>query len=905
MSRLHLKFTSIIFTLAAALFLLQSAAAQVRNQAPVGTRPQSMGEAFAAVADDGNAIYWNPAGLARMERIQAGFAYADLFGLGINSFYASFLSRVYFIPPLTDYLAFGVDWFRIHTLDADPSTGADELEFAQDQINFSLAFRPPKSVSWLRNLSLGANLKYLKIGGSLDGHPQGNVYGWGWDGGLLYDLGALPRVLNGLQFGLMVYNGGGGLWAKNDATENSSKILHQNLRYALSYRPFSDWPGGKIPISDPILALDFDDRVHVGLEFWLAKTLALRAGWQKDWRTNERPTLAFGVGFKNATKDFPELHIDYALTDSPVLPNTNKQFGGALIIKDNPRVIRIAGAQIQNVFPSLYQHYALPGYGIGSVKLKNTLEDTLIAWVTFQSRYMQPQSADTVKIPAKSTMDFPLRAGFTSDLLYARESRLAGEVKVTYEYRKNQYTTTGAVDFALCGKNYLTWDDPGKAAAFVTTDELLAQRFVDQALAKAPEFEQAAWVSRLNMSKAMIIFNALQAYGMKYRLDEITPYPSLADTSHGALYRLDTIQYPGELLLKDDRAGDCDDLSALYATMLQYAGLPTAFVTGPGHGHIFIMFDTNIPASQSRSLPVSPNLFVKRRGTLWLPIETTMIPNSTFGEAWMHAAGVIDSTWQIYEVAAYQSKYPPVKAEVIDLPRAPLTIPDFAPALQKDFVALNGMKTQWLQKIQNALEREVQGLPALEAAKARNIYGVLLGQNDEHEQAREQFNKILQDSAAFAPAWNNLGNVEFVTGNFSEAEKAYKRALTHNRFSRGTYLNLAILYQMMKSGAAPRDTVEYQRQSEGALLQAAQILEGDAQNAFNLLQFPEEGAAGKAESFVEKVKRQINKVKNYVDKSFKKYLQKQEVKGIVLDRHGAKGRGEIDQDRTALLAWIY
>lgn len=66
----------------------------------VGT-PKSMGGAFVAVADDGNAIYWNPAGLARMQRTQASFAYDDLFGLDIKSSYASFLSRLNFMPPLT------------------------------------------------------------------------------------------------------------------------------------------------------------------------------------------------------------------------------------------------------------------------------------------------------------------------------------------------------------------------------------------------------------------------------------------------------------------------------------------------------------------------------------------------------------------------------------------------------------------------------------------------------------------------------------------------------------------------------------------------------------------------------------------------------------------------------------
>lgn len=898
-----LKKTILLFIIfGAGLAIFKPALAQVRNQVFVGTRPLSMGEAFVAVADDGNAISWNPAGLARMERVQASFAFADLFGLGINSYYASFLSRVYFIPSLTDYLTFGVDWSGIHT-----DTDDKALEFTRDQFNFSIAFRPPKSVPYLRHLSIGANAKYLKLQGKLDGTLEADAKGWGWDLGILYNLGELPYGLNRLNFGLMVHDGGG--TRVQHETGVKETIQRQNIRWGLSYRPFEDWRGGKIPISDPVIALDFDDRIHFGLEFWLARALALRAGIQKDFHTDEKVTFAFGLGFKANLKDWPEVSVDYALTDSPVLPNTNRQFGGSLIIKDNPRAIRIAGAQIDNVFASLYQHYGLPDAGIGKIKLKNVTDDTLVAWITFQAKpYTQSQSAGRLPVPPRDHVDFDIRAVFNSDILYAKENRLSGEVKVTYEYRKNQYTTAVAVDFALYGKNYLTWDDPGKAAAFVTADEPLVKMFVEQARAMAPELEDVPWFLRNDAASAIIIFNALKAYGIQYVIDEVTPFRALKDTLHGALYdRLDTILYPGELLLKSDRAGDCDDLSVLYASMLQYAGLPTALITGPGHGHIFMMFDTNIPVAYSRGLPVSPKLFVKHHGTLWIPVETTMIPKFTFCEAWTDAANKIDSTWQIYEVSANQEKkYPPVKAEALKLARVSPSIPGFGSALQTELAALQDMKTQWLQKVEKTLEDKVKDLTRPEAAKARNVYGVLLGQHDEYAPAQKQFKKILQDSATFAPAWNNLGNVEFITGNFIEAERSYQKALQYNRFSRGTYLDLAILYQIMKEGAAPKDTVEYQRKSENALLQAAQILEGNAKSAFALLQFPEERSDGKATGPAPKTKKSlIKKTKDFIDKGFKKYLQKGEVKGVVLVRHGTKGRRELDEERTAVLAWIY
>jgi tetratricopeptide (TPR) repeat protein len=891
-NKIHLLFTAL-----SSLLILKSVLAQVPSQVFVGTRPLSMGEAFVAVADDGHAISWNPAGLARLERMQASFAYAELFSLGIDSYYASFFSRLYLIPLLTDYVTVGADWSGI-------KAGDEEFGFSRDQFNFSLAFKPP-DMPFLRDLSLGLNAKRLSMNVELDSTRVGGGSGWGWDFGVLYNLSALRYVPKGLHVGLMTHDVGG--TRVTHETKSKETIQRQNIRWGLSYRPFEDWPGGKIPISDPIVALDFDDRVHFGLEFWLARTLALRAGIQKDFHTDEKVILSFGLGIKTKMKDWPEAHVDYALTDSPVLPNTNKHFGGSLILRENPRLIRIEEVHINDVFASLYRHYGLHGASIGKIKIKNDHNETLIARITFlASRYMKPQAPDTVVIEPERTIDFPLRAVFEPEILNAPEGRLAGEVKVTYEYKKNEYASTVAIDFALYGKNYLTWDDPGKAAAFVTFDDPLVRSFVDKALAKKPDtLGRAQWFSRYRMADALTIFNALQAYGLEYRMDPVTPFSLLADTLRGARYRLDKIQYPAELLSREkgERSGDCDDLSVLYASLLQYVGLPTALVSGPGH--IFMMFDTGIPESQMRTLPVSPALFVKKNGNLWISVEATMIPTSSFTEAWATAAarfksGAKDTNWEIFEVAACQSVYPPVAPRFEEEP--PSSTPDFVAALQRDFISLEAMKEQYLQKLEAILERP---LPPVVEAKARNTYGVVLGQTDDYARAKEQFQKLLAKNPTYAPAWNNLGNVDFILGNFTEAERWYNKALECNRFSRGTYLNLAILYQMMIIGASAQESVGYQRKTDEALLKAAQLLEGDTKSAYAILGFPEERLDGKAGSFVDKVKKRIRQVKEFVDESFKKYLQKQEIKVVVIDKHGAKGRGDVDEDRWALLAWIY
>ena len=47
-------------------FIIFSSILFSQDQLFVGTRPLGMGGAFIAVADDGNTITWNPAGLPRL-----------------------------------------------------------------------------------------------------------------------------------------------------------------------------------------------------------------------------------------------------------------------------------------------------------------------------------------------------------------------------------------------------------------------------------------------------------------------------------------------------------------------------------------------------------------------------------------------------------------------------------------------------------------------------------------------------------------------------------------------------------------------------------------------------------------------------------------------------------------------
>lgn len=48
----------------------------------IGARSSAFGEAFAAIADNANAIRWNPAGLSSLKQLEVTFSRTSLFSLG-------------------------------------------------------------------------------------------------------------------------------------------------------------------------------------------------------------------------------------------------------------------------------------------------------------------------------------------------------------------------------------------------------------------------------------------------------------------------------------------------------------------------------------------------------------------------------------------------------------------------------------------------------------------------------------------------------------------------------------------------------------------------------------------------------------------------------------------------------
>jgi hypothetical protein len=136
---------------------------------------------------------------------------------------------------------------------------------------------------------------------------------------------------------------------------------------------------------------------------------------------------------------------------------------------------------------------------------------------------------------------------------------------------------------------------------------------------------------------------------MTYVVDPASSYVELSENASA----LDSLNYPYQSLYY--RAGDCDDLSILFCSLLEVMGIETAFVTIPGH--IYMAFDPGDEAWAERN---RDNL-IDHEGRLWVPVEIT-VPEEGLPQAWR----IGSREWKaatdraLYPMTSSWDLYPPV-----------------------------------------------------------------------------------------------------------------------------------------------------------------------------------------------------------------------------------------------------
>lgn len=242
----------------------------------IGARPIGMGGAFTAVCDDGNAAYWNPAGLGKIKTTQLNATHQDLFGLGLINY-----DFVGYIRPRIGKGTVGFGLIKFGT-----TSDVEFIDYSENTYIFSYGVPLPAK------LFAGANLKYYYV------NYDEKATGYGVDVGIMREyMGGRLTVAGVCQdINRPVIRWGTG------AKDN----LPINLRLGAAYKP-----------AEPLtVAVDIDklnrtehrenSEIHVGSELWFyKKIIGVRMGY-----VSQEPgewDFSGGAGIQHG-----KLRLDYA-----------------------------------------------------------------------------------------------------------------------------------------------------------------------------------------------------------------------------------------------------------------------------------------------------------------------------------------------------------------------------------------------------------------------------------------------------------------------------------------------------------------------------------------------------------------------------------------------------------------
>jgi len=427
--------------------------------------------------------------------------------------------------------------------------------------------------------------------------------------------------------------------------------------------------------------------------------------------------------------------------------------------------IQFSNPHIDNLFAAMQSYYVKNP--IGEITITNTekypLRNLEISF--FQPDYMNIATAvasfDELAPGVSKTV--PLIASFDQNIFSLEGvTPLTGEIKVDYTLRSRRASQTTPAVYDLHDKNSLIWDDDRKVAAFITSG--------DSALANYNSFLRQTTKDTINSGYSEVVQTAIQVFygltelGSVYQKDPTLSY----EDAKGNTSFVDTVNLPRETLIK--LAGDCDDLTVLFNAMLESAGIPTGFITAPGH--IYSIFSTGVPSRDYRLVHPDKDMTIPINGVLWVPLEVTYIGENDFISAWKSGAEefhryIDDSdSLGLYFTDEAQRVYRPVGFR------------------ERDLGIQYGDRTRIftdfendLSKITNLIMTSFENDAKTRGDKSSyNTYGIVSARFGAFDRAEKAFNNALAQDRNYISSKVNLANVYYLREEYQNALRLFHDA---------------------------------------------------------------------------------------------------------------------------------
>ena len=384
----------------------------------------------------------------------------------------------------------------------------------------------------------------------------------------------------------------------------------------------------QVPTTQQRIAINFK-----GMSYQTRRTLMQFAyrliGYDETWRFT-RDNAVYYDDLPSGTYAFEVRAIDRAFNYSQQPARVDFE----VIYVPGASSIGISSVQVEDVYASFYKSYAVRP--IATVQLFNKNEIPVEATLQYYlPELMKRPAQQELTLPADAQITVPIHAVLDNALLQvAGHEPWDAEIKLSYSVGPQTVSIEERRAITVHGKGMLNWDSIARAAAFITPEDPTVAAFARSMLARLGDYRLRgdAWG---HVPQAMLMFEGLNALGVRYAADANTPFQMARDNAAA----IDNIQYPAELM--HSQLGDCDDNTALFCALLENVRISTALVDVPGH--ILMMFDSGISPDRKLGTQLNEALFVEHAGRLWVPVEVTVLGEGRpFTDAWKLGAKILE-----------------------------------------------------------------------------------------------------------------------------------------------------------------------------------------------------------------------------------------------------------------------
>jgi len=294
----------------------------------VGARATAMGGAYAAVANDASALYWNPAGIVWVEGVQAEFMHSEW--LAETSY--EYLGLVFAIPSINSSIGASISYLNygeapVRTVERPEGTGEN---YSASDLALSVSY----ALALTNRFSFGISGKYIS---QRIWSEEGTAYAI--DVGVFY-----KTALEGLQMGASMSNFGSDIKMEGrhlTTTHDPNPLVSNFDRVPVNYKG-SSYPlpllfrvglayGQEIgKYMRALVAVDVNhpsnttESINLGTEVGIGDMFFFRAGYENMFERDAINGLTLGGGFDYYQRGSWGIRIDYAWSDWGILENTQR-----------------------------------------------------------------------------------------------------------------------------------------------------------------------------------------------------------------------------------------------------------------------------------------------------------------------------------------------------------------------------------------------------------------------------------------------------------------------------------------------------------------------------------------------------------------------------------------------------